>query len=255
MADVKQARRGDVARRNGGGSQKSSQKSGGKEEFGDELQHLVSALADRVLSGANDKVGGLTDKLSGVGSGQGKAVAKAGQKVAEGKSPLRAGLAAAGESVKSKVGDLVKGGGKGGGGKKLKVTNIIEEVDIGAPISLVYDQWTQFQEFSNFMKKVEGIDQQEDQKLEFKAQVLWSHRTWQATILEQVPDERIIWRSSGEKGHVDGAVTFHELAPDLTRVLVVLEYHPQGLFERTEICGARRVAGSGWSSSTSAGTS
>jgi hypothetical protein len=48
-----------------------------------------------------------------------------------------------------------------------------------------------------------------------------------------VPDERIIWRSKGQKGHVDGAVTFHELAPNLTRILLVLEYHPQGMFERT----------------------
>ncbi len=48
-----------------------------------------------------------------------------------------------------------------------------------------------------------------------------------------MPDDRIIWRSKGQKGHVDGAVTFHELAPNLTRILLVLEYHPQGLFERT----------------------
>ena len=54
-------------------------------------------------------------------------------------------------------------------------------------------------------------------------------------ILEQVPDEKIMWRSEGEKGRVDGAVTFHELAPNLTRILVVLEYYPQGLFERTGI--------------------
>ncbi|MQA93058.1 MAG: cyclase, partial [Gemmatimonas sp.] len=43
----------------------------------------------------------------------------------------------------------------------------------------------------------------------------------------------IVWRSEGQKGHVDGAVTFHELGPNLTRILVVLEYHPQGFFERT----------------------
>jgi hypothetical protein len=48
-----------------------------------------------------------------------------------------------------------------------------------------------------------------------------------------VPDERIVWRSKGQKGHVDGAVTFHELGPNLTRILVVLEYYPQGFMERT----------------------
>src|SRR4051812_29464505 len=207
-------------------------------EFGEEFQHLLSAVADRVLSSANDRVGGITDKLTGMAEGSDspvvRAVGKAGEKKAKGDSTLKAGLSAAGEGVKAGVGKLF-GGGKGGGkgGKKNKTTNIIEQIDVGAPISVVYDQWTQFQEFSNFMKKVENVDQKEDQKLEFKAQVLWSHRSWQATIVEQVPDERIIWRSSGAKGRVDGAVTFHELAPDLTRVIVVLEYHPQGLFERT----------------------
>jgi uncharacterized membrane protein len=221
------AERNSKSNRNGSNSKQSN------DGFGDEFQHLLSVVADRVLSSASDRVGGLTDKLSGIGDGAGatgKAVAKAGEKTAEGKSPLMAGLSAGAEGLKSKVGEAL-GGGKGG--KKTKVTNIIEQIDVGAPVDVVYNQWTQFQDFSNFMKKVEGVDQKEEQKLTFKAQVLWSHRTWEATIVDQVPDQQIVWRSSGSKGHVDGAVTFHELAPNLTRVLVVLEYHPQGLFERT----------------------
>src|SRR5438045_5509773 len=83
------------------------------------------------------------------------------------------------------------------------------------------------------MKKVKMVEAQQDNKLTCKAQMFLSHRTWEATILEQIPDERIIWRSKGQKGHVDGAVTFHELAPNLTRILLILEYHPQGLFEHT----------------------
>ena len=72
-----------------------------------------------------------------------------------------------------------------------------------------------------------------EKKVNWKAQVFWSHREWEATILDQRPDERIIWRSKGQKGHVDGAVTFHELAPSLTKIVLVLEYHPQGMFEQT----------------------
>src|SRR4051794_37903106 len=83
------------------------------------------------------------------------------------------------------------------------------------------------------MKKVESVEAQDENKITFKAQIFLSHRTWEATILEQIPDERIVWRSKGQKGHVDGAVTFHEIGPDLTRILVVLEYYPQGLFEKT----------------------
>ncbi|TDD80107.1 SRPBCC family protein [Actinomadura darangshiensis] len=135
--------------------------------------------------------------------------------------------------LKDTVGGLVKGKGGGGGGKKVKVTNIVEHTDVGAPRRLVYDQWTQFQEYPSFMKKVVSVDQADDTKLNWKAKIFWSARTWEATIVEQVPDEHIVWRSKGAKGHVDGTVSFHKLSPNLTRVLVVLEYHPQGLFERT----------------------
>jgi uncharacterized membrane protein len=130
---------------------------------------------------------------------------------------------------------LGKGGqnGKGGSGAKVKVTNIIEEVDIGAPRRLVYDQWTRFQEFPTFMKKVQSTDQTADEKVRWKAKIFWSTRTWESTIVQQVPDERIVWRSTGSKGYVDGAVTFHDLASDLTRVLLVLEYHPHGFMEKT----------------------
>ncbi|KAB2351356.1 SRPBCC family protein, partial [Actinomadura rudentiformis] len=90
-----------------------------------------------------------------------------------------------------------------------------------------------FQDFPTFMKKVISVEQPSEEKLNWKAKIFWSSRTWESTIIEQLPDKRIVWRSKGPKGHVDGAVTFHRVAPNLTRVLLVLEYHPQGLFERT----------------------
>lgn len=171
---------------------------------------LVSATGKRLLSSATDRIGETTERLTdftenGGGSGL--------------------------------MGAITGRGGNGGGGgakdKSLKVTNIVETVDIGAPVRVVYDQWTRFTEFPTFMKKVETVQQESDEKLTWKAQVLWSHRTWESTIVEQVPDKRIVWQSEGEKGTVDGAVTFHELGPELTRVLLNLQYHPQGFFERT----------------------
>jgi len=212
-----------------------------KDKLGGEVEKLMSAVLGKVGSSAEKRVNSLTDKLGDLGSGGGgggeakkAAGAKAGEKLAAGESPVKAALSAGATGIKEKVSGMF-GGGKGGGknGKKLKVTNIIEEIDVGAPIDVVYNQWTQFQDFSGFMKKVENVDQKDEAELTFKAQVLWSHREWKSQIVDQVPDERIVWKSSGQKGKVDGAVTFHELAPDLTRVLVVLEYHPQGLFERT----------------------
>lgn len=150
---------------------------------------------------------------------------------------MSAGMSKLGKSVKDTVtsakDSLTGGGGKGSKAKKPKLTNIVEHLDVGAPVDLVYDQWTQFADFPKFMKKVEQVEQVSDEKVSFTGHVFWSRRTWESTILEQVPFERIIWRSKGAKGYIDGAVTFHEIGPNFTRILVVLEYHPNGFFEKT----------------------
>ncbi|HEX6932258.1 MAG TPA: SRPBCC family protein [Streptosporangiaceae bacterium] len=196
-----------------------------------EATGLLDALGDKAVTTLKDTVESATDRLTDYTNGGGlKAAAAGAKKLAEGKSPMSSLLSAGTAAVKEKLGGKGK---SGGGGKGKKVTNIIESIDVGVPVKLAYDQWTRFTDFPKFMKKVEGVDQQEDEKLTWKAQVLWSHRTWESTILEQIPDDKIVWRSKGAKGYVDGAVTFHELAPNLTRILVVLEYHPQGLFEHT----------------------
>ncbi|MGH3306181.1 MAG: SRPBCC family protein [Nocardioides sp.] len=176
---------------------------------------------------------GFSSAVEKVGDGTG-AAGKAAKSIKDGESPVKAVSKAATKAGTSALKDKVKEAvGGGGGGKKMKVVNILETIDVPVPRRVAYDKWTQFQDIPDFTRKVEKVDQKEDEKLEWKAQVFLSHRTWQATIKEQVPDERIVWESSGEKGHVDGAVTFHELAPDLTRVLMTLEYHPQGFFEKT----------------------
>jgi uncharacterized membrane protein len=219
--------------------QSSRSGSGTTERLKKEAGGLLKALGGKALSSVQGKVKGTADRLTDYaegGGGPGIMAAVTGAKsLAEGKSPLRSMFGAGFAGVKEKVKGAFGKGGKGGGGRKIKVTNIVESIDVGAPVSLTYNQWTQWSDFPKFMKKVENVDQprEERTKASWKAQVFWSHRVWESTIREQVPDDKIIWRSKGAKGWVDGAVTFHALAPNLTRVLLVLEYHPQGLFERT----------------------
>src|SRR5690606_5007574 len=192
-------------------------------------------------TGASEKIQGMTQRLTeAADGGAGSKMAATGvKKLAEGESPLKAGLSAGATGAKEKVKDAVSsiGGGKDGGadgkGDKKKVTNIVEQFDVGIPRRVAYDQWTQFADYPSFTKKVESVEQESDEKLNWRAQIFLSHRTWESTIIEQVPDERIVWKSKGPKGFVDGAVTFHELAPTMTRVLLVAEYHPDGFFEKT----------------------
>jgi len=98
---------------------------------------------------------------------------------------------------------------------------------------VAYDQWTQFQEFASFMKGVESVDQTDDVSSNWRAKVFKSRRNWKATVTEQIPDRKIAWSTEGAKGTTKGVVTFHPLADDLTQVLLVIEYYPQGLFEKT----------------------
>ena len=207
------------------------------------LQNLAGTVTERAVGSLSDRLTGATGRLTDYaqnGGGSGLLSAVTGvDKLASGESPLKAALSGGLAGATGKVKESLKGvteslGGKGkGSGKKLKLTNIVEDIDVGVPVELAYRQWTEFGSFPRFMKKVEQVEQESEEKERWKAQVFWSHRTWESTIIEQVPFQRIVWRSKGAKGYVDGAVTFHELAPELTRILVVLEYHPQGLFERT----------------------
>ncbi|MEV0596943.1 SRPBCC family protein [Nonomuraea cavernae] len=205
-----------------------------------EVRNLLRAAGERMLNSAGDRIAGLTGRLTDYAESGGKGLLGAvADSVGGGvagealKGGLTGGLAG---GLKGALKGLFSKGGKGGKGEKggfEKVTNIVETIDVGAPRRLVYNQWTMFQDFPSFMKKVENVSQDSDEELTWKAQVFWSHRNWKAHIVEQLPDQRIIWRSEGAKGYVDGAVTFHEVTPDLTRILLVLEYHPQGLFEKT----------------------
>jgi hypothetical protein len=211
-------------------------------------QGLLGTVTDKAVSAVSDKVAGATGRLNDYAEGGGGSLLSAitgngngngdgdGDGNDDGNGDGKSFLSGLTDTVKEKASglkDKITGGGGGGKGKKLKLTNIVETIDVGVPVQLAYNQWTQFADFPSFMKKVERVEQEADEKLEWKAQIFLSHRTWEASILEQVPDERIVWRSKGAKGFIDGAVTFHEVTPDLTRIVLILEYHPKGLFEKT----------------------
>src|SRR5579875_3398081 len=126
-----------------------------------EARELAGALGSRALASVQQKVQGATGRLSDYvegGGGPGLMAAVTGARdMAQGKGPARSLLGAGIAGLKEKVQGMFGKGGQGRGGRKLKLTNIVESVDVGAPICVVYDQWTQFADFPKFMKKVENV--------------------------------------------------------------------------------------------------
>ncbi|MFF7965605.1 SRPBCC family protein [Streptomyces sp. NPDC007903] len=201
------------------------------------LGNYLRARAEHTVSQLGHKLGESVTKLGQPGEGGPlKSLAKGGQALADGKSPAQAAMSAGVSHLKDTVKDKVKGlfgkGRKSGGGKSKSVT-IVEDIEVGVPVREAYDQWTQFQEFSTFAKGVVSVEKADDTSSNWKVKVAKSTRSWKANVTEQVPDERITWTTEGAKGTVKGVVTFHAITDNLTKVLLVLEYFPKGLFEKT----------------------
>ncbi|MEU9408789.1 SRPBCC family protein [Streptomyces sp. NPDC048281] len=207
----------------------------GLDRLRDELVDYLGAQVEHLADVAGDKVEGLTDQLLDVAE-NGGVLPKVGARVLQGDSPLKALIGEKAKSLKDSAVEKVSGlfgGGKGRKSGTQKATTIIEHLDVGVPVRVAYDHWTRFEKFSSFTKGVRSVSQGDDTSSDWKVKVGPSTRSWKATVQEQVPDERIVWTSDGAKGSTKGCVSFHELTPTLTRIVLVVEYYPSGLFEKT----------------------
>jgi uncharacterized membrane protein len=110
------------------------------------------------------------------------------------------------------------------------MSNVEQHVDVEVPVRTAYDQWTQFTEFPRFMDGVERIDQITDTRTHWVTKIAGVTREFDAEITEQTPDQRIAW-TSVEGPTNAGVVTFHRLAEGKTRVMLQLDYEPEGVLE------------------------
>ena len=110
-------------------------------------------------------------------------------------------------------------------------TTVEESVTVSVPLHTAYNQWTQFEEFPQFMEGVESVRQLDDTHLHWKADIGGVHREWDAKISEQRPDERVAWTSIDGARNA-GAVTVHRIDPETTKVMLQLEFDPDGIAEK-----------------------
>ena len=110
------------------------------------------------------------------------------------------------------------------------MSDVVESVDVAVPVSVAYNQWTQFEEFPQFMEGVERGDQVGDDLTHWRIKIGGIEREFDAKITEQHPDERVAWTSVTGTDHA-GVVTFHRLGDDATRVTLQMVTAPEGVVE------------------------
>lgn len=111
------------------------------------------------------------------------------------------------------------------------MSEVIETIEVDVPVRTAYDQWTQFEDFPHFMEGVIGVVQQGDTRLSWTIDVAGQRREFDAEVTEQIPDERVAWRTVDGLTHA-GVVTFHRLDGGRSRVTLQMHTVPEGAVEK-----------------------
>jgi uncharacterized membrane protein len=170
---------------------------------------LASMAGDRVGSRVKDAVGDKVDQAGGAG-----------------------GL------LKEAASGLLPGGSGDSGGKdgmpgvgKGRRMPVQQSVDVAVPLETAYNQWTQYEDWPEFMHRVTRVTQEEESSVRFATKIWGKTKEFEAKIETQRPDDRVKWHVSQGISHA-GVVSFHELAPKLTRIELTLDVEPGGLLEK-----------------------
>lgn len=110
------------------------------------------------------------------------------------------------------------------------MSTIEKGIAINVPVQTAYNQWTQFEDFPRFMEGIKQVTQLDDRHLHWRAEIGGKEKEWDARITEQVPNDRIAWKSTDGALNA-GVVTFHRLSDTTSKVMLQIEYDPDGVVE------------------------
>jgi uncharacterized membrane protein len=110
------------------------------------------------------------------------------------------------------------------------MASIEESIEVNVPVRTAYNQWTQFEEFPTFMDGVKEVRQLDDTHLHWVVENNGKTAEFDAEVTEQKPDERVAWKTVDGKSHA-GVVTFHKLSDERSKVIVQMDWEPDGMVE------------------------
>jgi uncharacterized membrane protein len=189
------------------------------------LPVAVEQIAKRVVPKVSDLGEQAKDKVSDAASGAVSNLGEQAKEAAKGAVPskLTPGLGEGDDDGEGRAAP-----GQGGSGRRMPIQ---QSVDVAVPIKVAYNRWTLLEDWPDFMHRVESVDQADDTTLSIAAKVWGITRRFEAKIIEQRPDQRIEWTTSEGLAQT-GVVTFHELAPRLTRIELSMDVEPHGMLEK-----------------------
>jgi uncharacterized membrane protein len=193
----------------------------------DNKEMLATAAVSAVGAVAAKKAPELVRRLTQAGEEEGEGAAKSlGAKAAEGaRESLGGGGGLAGKAMSK-----VMGGG-GGGAKKTRRLPIQRWTDVAVPVDKAYDAWTKFDQFPKFMHRVRNVEKKGNDKIGWDEKIWFSKRQWEGRITERRKNDLIVWKTTSGMSH-KGIVSFHSLGENLTRVMVEMEFEPNGMMEK-----------------------
>ena len=190
------------------------------------LPVAIEQIAKRVAPKVSDIGGQTKDKLSDVASGTVSNLGDQAKQVAKGAAVSKLKPGSSDQENGDRDGRAAPG--QGGSGRRMPIQ---QSVDVAVPIKVAYNRWTLFEDWPEFMHRVDSVDQADDTTLSFSTKVWGITRRFEAEIVEQRPDQRIEWNATEGLAHT-GVVTFHRLADRLTRIEVSLDVEPHGMLEK-----------------------
>jgi uncharacterized membrane protein len=111
------------------------------------------------------------------------------------------------------------------------MATVEKSIEVNVPVSTAYNQWTQFEDFPKFMQGVKEVRQLDETHLHWHAEIFGKDKEWDAEITEQIPDQRIAWRSTSGAPNA-GVVNFERIADDRTRIMLRMDYEPEDVVEK-----------------------
>jgi uncharacterized membrane protein len=122
-------------------------------------------------------------------------------------------------------------GGGSAGGKKTRRLPIQRWTDVAVPVEKAYDAWTKFDQYPQFMHRVLNVEKKGNDRVRWQEKIWFSTREWEGEITDRRKNDRIAWKTTSGMSH-KGVVSFHKIGENLTRVMVDLEFEPNGMVEK-----------------------